>query len=130
MPVYNYKALNKQGKTVAGVVEADTPRDARARLRNQNVMVTDLTLSDVSAEASEADAKIKKKLPKIGKRVKTKAGEGKVIRQNILKETLTVALDSGEEIEIEAKSLSRISGSHRDKGRSRKGPRSRARGRR
>lgn len=75
-------------------------------------------------------AKIKKKLPKIGKRVKTKAGEGKVIRQNILKETLTVALDSGEEIEIEAKGLSRVSVSHRDKGRARKGPRSRARGRR
>jgi cell fate regulator YaaT (PSP1 superfamily) len=44
--------------------------------------------------------KIKKDLPKMGKRVKTKFGEGKVIRQNILKETLTVALDSGEEKEI------------------------------
>jgi len=30
----------------------------------------------------------------------TKRGEGKVIRQNILKESLTVVLDSGEEIEV------------------------------
>ena len=44
--------------------------------------------------------KIKKNLPKIGKRVKTVFGEGKVLRQNILKETLTVALDSGEEKEL------------------------------
>ena len=49
--------------------------------------------------------KIKKTLPKIGKRVKTNFGEGKVIRQNILKETLTVVLDSGEEKEISFEGL-------------------------
>jgi hypothetical protein len=32
--------------------------------------------------------------------VKTKRGEGKVIRQNILKKTLTVSLDGGEDVEI------------------------------
>jgi len=50
--------------------------------------------------------RIKKNLPKIGKRVKTVFGEGKVIRQNILKETLTVILDSGEEKEISFEDLS------------------------
>lgn len=44
--------------------------------------------------------RIKRNLPKLGKKIMTKRGEGKVIRQNILKESLTVALDSGEEIEI------------------------------
>ncbi len=39
-------------------------------------------------------------VPKIGKRVKTPQGEGKVIRQNLLKKVLNVVLDSGEEIEI------------------------------
>ncbi len=43
MPVYNYKALNKQGKTVTGVVEADTPRDARTRLRSQGLLPVDLS---------------------------------------------------------------------------------------
>jgi len=75
MPIYEYKGLAPSGATKTGIIDADTPRDARARLRNQNVMVTDLTLSDVSAEASEADAKIKKKplwrrIIKIEKRIR------------------------------------------------------------
>lgn len=49
--------------------------------------------------------KIKKILPKIGKEVVTASGAGKVIRQNVLKETLTVLLDSKEEVEIELKDL-------------------------
>ncbi|MBW1779632.1 MAG: stage 0 sporulation family protein [Deltaproteobacteria bacterium] len=54
--------------------------------------------------------KIKRKLPKIGKRIMTQEGEGKIIRQNVLKETLTVALDSGTEIEVQVKDLPRASG--------------------
>jgi len=53
--------------------------------------------------------KIKKKLPKIGKRVVTKEGEGKIIRQNVLMETLTVALDSGTELEVRVKDLPQAS---------------------
>lgn len=41
-----------------------------------------------------------KNVPKIGKRVSTAKGEGKVIRKNLLKRVLTVVLASGEEIEI------------------------------
>ena len=73
-------------------------------------------------------AKIKTRLPKIGKRVITKEGEGKIIRQNVLKETLTVALDSGNEIEVQAKDLSRGPGSSKEKVRSKKSARSRGRG--
>jgi cell fate regulator YaaT (PSP1 superfamily) len=43
---------------------------------------------------------VKKDIPKIGKTITTKKGEGKVIRQNLLKETLTIILDTNEEIEI------------------------------
>jgi cell fate regulator YaaT (PSP1 superfamily) len=49
--------------------------------------------------------KIKKNFPKIGKRILTKEGEGKIIRQNVLKETVTVALDSGTELEVLVKDL-------------------------
>ena len=59
--------------------------------------------------------KAKKKLPRIGKRVVTKAGEGKVIRQNVFKEIVTVSLDSGGEIEVQAHE---IKGSSRPKERS------------
>jgi len=47
----------------------------------------------------------KKAISKVGKRVKTKRGEGKVIRQNILKKTLTVSLDGGEDTEISYEEL-------------------------
>jgi cell fate regulator YaaT (PSP1 superfamily) len=45
-------------------------------------------------------AQAKKNVPKIGKKIQTAHGEGKVIRQNVLRQTLTVLLSSGEEIEI------------------------------
>ena len=61
MPIYEYKGFSPTGANKIGIIDADTPRDARARLREQAVLVTELTLSDVSAAASEADTKIKKK---------------------------------------------------------------------
>ncbi|RPI72695.1 MAG: stage 0 sporulation protein [Desulfobacteraceae bacterium] len=45
-------------------------------------------------------SKSKKHIPKIGKRAVTPQGEGKVIRQNVLTETITVLLESGEEVEL------------------------------
>ena len=59
--------------------------------------------------------KAKKKLPRIGKKVVTKEGDGKVIRQNVFKEIVTVSLDSGGEIEVQAHELK---GSSRPKERS------------
>ncbi len=47
----------------------------------------------------------KKKLPQVGKKVVTKEGDGKVIRQNVFKEIVTVLLDSGGEIEVQADEL-------------------------
>ncbi len=46
--------------------------------------------------------KMKRNFPKTGKRVRTSHGEGKVIRQNVLRETVTVMLDGGQEIEVSA----------------------------
>lgn len=42
----------------------------------------------------------KKKLPKSGMIIHTSHGRGKIIRQNILAETVVVALDDGKEIEV------------------------------
>lgn len=44
--------------------------------------------------------KAKRDIPKIGKKVVTTRGEGKVVRQNILRGTLAIIKDSGEEIEV------------------------------
>ncbi|MFC1823122.1 stage 0 sporulation family protein [Thermodesulfobacteriota bacterium] len=46
---------------------------------------------------------VKKTIPKVGERVSTSYGDGKVIRQNLLREQLMVSLDSGEEVEVSYK---------------------------
>jgi len=43
---------------------------------------------------------LKQDLPKVGKRIKTEYGEGKVIRQNAIERTVTVELDDGCLVEI------------------------------
>lgn len=42
MPVYEYKGFDKSGAARSGIVDADTPRDARQQLRALRVHVTEL----------------------------------------------------------------------------------------
>ena len=50
---------------------------------------------------------MKKGIPKVGKRITTPEGEGKVVRQNVMEQRVVVALDDGREIEFGASDLSR-----------------------
>ena len=43
---------------------------------------------------------LKKNLPKVGKHIVTKGGKGKIIRQNVLNQTVTVELEEGGEVTI------------------------------
>lgn len=51
----------------------------------------------------ECYSDLKKHMPKAGKMTDTPHGRGKVVRQNILKGTITVHLEDGREVEIEIK---------------------------
>lgn len=42
MPVYNYKALKADGGPDGGVIDADSPKDARLKLKNRKLHVTEL----------------------------------------------------------------------------------------
>lgn len=42
MPIYEYKALDSSGVAKSGVVDADSPKEARAKLRRERLMVTAL----------------------------------------------------------------------------------------
>src|SRR4051812_4420434 len=53
MAVFEYKALNAQGKNESGIVDAESPKAARAKLRKQGVFPTDL----VEEKAGGAKAK-------------------------------------------------------------------------
>lgn len=48
MPVFEYKGINGRGKNVKGVIDADTLRTARARLRKEGVFPTDFIEEKVS----------------------------------------------------------------------------------
>jgi len=42
VPIYQYKAYVGGGGTTAGVIDADTPREARAKLRRDNILVSEI----------------------------------------------------------------------------------------
>jgi general secretion pathway protein F len=42
MPIYEYKAYSTGGSSKTGVIDADTPREARQRLRRDNILVSEL----------------------------------------------------------------------------------------
>ena len=43
MPVFAYRGLSSNGRAVSGVVDADSPRTARGKLRGMGVFPTDVT---------------------------------------------------------------------------------------
>lgn len=48
---------------------------------------------------------LKRDLPKVGKHITTRSGKGKVIRQNVLSQTVTIELEEGGEITIHASEI-------------------------
>ncbi len=48
---------------------------------------------------------LKKDMPKLGKKIETPDGRGKVIRQSVLERTYTVLLETGKEMEVKLSPL-------------------------
>ena len=48
---------------------------------------------------------LKKDLPKVGKHIVTRSGKGKIIRQNVLSQTVTIELEEGGEITLHASEI-------------------------
>ena len=70
MPIFEYKALTSNGRTKKGIVDADTARDARSKLRNDHMHVTEMW--------EVADRKQAKKDKSVSKRTrKTTPAKGK-----------------------------------------------------
>jgi general secretion pathway protein F len=64
MPVYSYAGLSPEGKNVTGVVDADSPRAARLKLRRSGVFPTSVTES-----RDEAAPRASKSLQRLFERV-------------------------------------------------------------
>ena len=58
MPVYNYKGLTLTGDNKTGIIDADSPREARIKLRSQNLMVTELQQRGGSAKRDKKKGKL------------------------------------------------------------------------
>jgi len=115
MPIYEYKGLDPAGSSRTGIIDADTPRDARARLRDQNVMVTDLVVSAISSDESD-DKTPKKKKSAWSRAIKIERGVkgdralpvytrqlSTLLRSGIpLAQSLTAVIEQVEHKEIEA----------------------------
>jgi general secretion pathway protein F len=59
MPIFEYKALTSSGKTKKGIVDADTARDARSKLRSDHMHVTEMW--EVAGKKSKKDKSAAKK---------------------------------------------------------------------
>jgi general secretion pathway protein F len=78
MPIFQYTALTPAGKLKKGIVDADTPRDARAKLRGDNFHVTDMKEVGDKVERRQAlkaargggGLSLEMKLPRFQRRVK------------------------------------------------------------
>lgn len=55
MPVFEYKALDSAAKSTTGVIDAETPRDAREKLRARKIYVTEIDqVGGAAQKAAEA----------------------------------------------------------------------------
>jgi general secretion pathway protein F len=59
MPIFEYKALTSSGKTKKGIVDANTARDARSKLRSDHMHVT--AMWEVANKKSRKDQSVSKK---------------------------------------------------------------------
>ncbi len=64
MPVFAYRGLSNQGRSISGVIDADNPRTARSKLRGMGVFPTNLT-----EEAAARSKSLRGWLPAFGRRI-------------------------------------------------------------
>jgi type II secretion system protein F len=61
MPVFEYKAVDEKGKTVTGIIDASSPREARGKLRSQKLYTTRIDEADQKEETTiTSEVKVKK----------------------------------------------------------------------
>jgi general secretion pathway protein F len=79
MPVFQYSALDKDGNAVTGVLDADSPREAREKLRIRRVFVSEISMAAAAPSGSKEAPWWKAFLPK--GRGKSRAEISTVTRQ-------------------------------------------------
>jgi general secretion pathway protein F len=65
MPVFAYRGLAPNGRTINGVIDADSPRNARGKLRELGIFPTELSPEQAAAKP----ASVQRWLPSFGRRI-------------------------------------------------------------
>ncbi|MFN0206079.1 MAG: type II secretion system inner membrane protein GspF [Planctomycetota bacterium] len=89
MPIYNYKGFTSGGGTKTGVIDADTPKDARSKLRRDNIYVLEIETAASNAMGPDGKAEKGKKISLI-KRIRTITGGATAMTRKRLDEVATV----------------------------------------
>jgi len=55
MPIFNYEAIDAKGRARKGTVDADTARDAREKLRRQEIRVTGMKRLDATGGVKKGE---------------------------------------------------------------------------
>ena len=69
MPVYAYKGLSQEGRAVSGIIDADTPKGARLKLRSSGIFPTDLAEEQRQKAAAAAAARSELSLARFVERI-------------------------------------------------------------
>ena len=79
MPIYEYRALTPRGKQRKGIVDADSARDARSKLRSDHLHVTEMQevmekrrAKKVAGTGTLVEKLSKIELPRLERRIKTR----------------------------------------------------------
>ena len=59
MPVYNYKGLTLAGDSKTGIIDADSPREARIKLEAEEKVRAEMAAEKQAAEEAAANAAVK-----------------------------------------------------------------------
>ena len=81
MPIFEYKAITSSGKSRKGIVDADTPRDARSKLRGDHMHVTEMW--EVVDKKKNKNKKGKSTEKSVRKRRKTGQKPGGILSMEI-----------------------------------------------
>ncbi len=66
MPVYSYAGLSPEGKNVSGVIDAETARAARAKLRRSGVFPTEVNESKAEEKAARSSRSLGRMFERVG----------------------------------------------------------------
>lgn len=58
MPVFDYKGLTSTGESKVGIIDADSAREARLKLRSQNLLVTEIAAREQSVRRDKKRARL------------------------------------------------------------------------